>query len=46
MKDDESIQDFHMTLLDIANSFEALEKRCLMRNCQENFLDLSPKDLI
>jgi hypothetical protein len=45
MKDDESIQDFHLSLLDIANSFEALGEKCLMRNCQGNSLDLFPKGL-
>jgi hypothetical protein len=43
MKDDESIQDFHMTLLDIANSFEALGEKVSNEKLSRKLLRSLPK---
>ncbi|KAK2387055.1 gag-protease polyprotein [Trifolium repens] len=43
MKDDESIQDFHMTLLDIANSFEAMGEKMSDEKLSRKLLRSLPK---
>ncbi|KAK2421364.1 gag-protease polyprotein [Trifolium repens] len=43
MKDDESIQDFHLSLLDIANSFEALGEKMSDEKLSRKLLRFFPK---
>jgi hypothetical protein len=43
MKEEESIQDFHMNLLDIANSFEALGERMSDEKLSRKILRSLPK---
>ncbi|KAK2379434.1 putative mitochondrial protein [Trifolium repens] len=43
MKDDESIQDFHLSLLDIANSFEALGEKISDEKLSRKLLRSLPK---
>ncbi|KAK2356433.1 hypothetical protein QL285_093765 [Trifolium repens] len=43
MKDDESIQEFHLSLLDIANSFEALGEKMLDEKLSRKLLRSLPK---
>ncbi|WJX55219.1 hypothetical protein P8452_41015 [Trifolium repens] len=43
MKDDESIQDFHLSLLDIANSFEALGEKMSDEKLSRKLLRSLPK---
>jgi excinuclease UvrABC nuclease subunit len=43
MKDDESIQEFHLSLLDIANSFEALGEKMPDEKLSRKLLRSLPK---
>jgi len=43
MKDDESIQDFHMNILDIANAYGALREKMTEENLVRKILRSLPK---
>ena len=45
MEEYENIHEFHMNVLDIANSFDSLGEKCLMKYWLEKFSDLYLGDL-